>query len=192
MTKLVEFQRRIGLIDDGQWGPVTARAIASRLHVGETALLRVPLSENFQLRELLVSDIASSRAIANLPNAEQLLALVRLCNNVLEPVRQHFGRPVIVTSGFRSDALNRAIGGSSTSQHSLAEAADFSVSGQSNMVVCRWIAAHCPFDQLIYEFGESGWIHASYGPRHRRDLMSAVRERRWGRLATVYLPGLQA
>ncbi len=101
-------------------------------------------------------------------------------------------RPVIVTSGLRSAALNHAIGGSSTSQHSLGEAADFTVSGQSNMAVCKWIASNCLFDQLIYEFGESGWIHASYGTRHRRELMSAVRERRWGRLATVYLPGLQA
>lgn len=191
MKKLAEFQRRIGVTDDGQWGTITARAIANRLHFGETALLRVPLSESFQLRELLVSEIAASRGIANLPDAEQLLSLVRLCMHVLEPVRQNFGRPVIVTSGLRSAALNRAIGGSSTTQHSLGEAADFTVTEQSNMAVCRWIAANCPFDQLIYEFGESGWVHASYGPRHRRELMSAVKERRWGRLATVYLSGLQ-
>lgn len=191
MKKLAEFQRRIGVIDDGQWGPVTARTIANRLHFGETALLSAPLSENFQIRELLVSEIAAQRNIPNLPDAEQLLSLVRLCMHVLEPVRQRYGRPVIVTSGFRSAALNRAIGGSSTTQHSQGEAADFTVPGESNMAVCRWIAANCPFDQLIYEFGESGWIHASYGPRHRRALMSAVKERRWGRLATVYLPGLQ-
>lgn len=91
MKKLAEFQRRIGVIDDGQWGPITARVIANRLHFGETALLRVPLSKNFQLRELLVSEIAASQDISNLPDAEQLLALVRLCNNVLEPVRQHYG-----------------------------------------------------------------------------------------------------
>ncbi len=179
MKKLAEFQRRIGVIDDGQWGPVTARAIADRLRFGETALLQVPLSPNFQLRELLVSEIAARRDIANVPSAEQLLTLVRLCMHVLEPVRQHYGTPVIVTSGLRSAALNRAVRGSSTTQHSSGEAADFTVAGESNMAVCRWIAANCSFDQLIYEFGESGWIHASYGPRHRRELMSAVRERRW-------------
>ena len=191
MKKLAEVQRRIGVIDDGQWGPVTADAIANRLHLGETALLRVPVSENFQLRELLVSEIAAKQGITNLPDAEQLLSLIRLCNNVLEPVRQHYGSPVIVTSGLRSAALNRAVRGSSTSQHSRGEAADFTVSRQSNLAVCRWVAANCRFDQLIYEFGESGWNHASYGPRHRREQMSAIKKRRWGRLATVYLPGLQ-
>ena len=191
MTTLAEIQRQIGVTDDGRWGPVTARAIAARLRLGETGLLRTPLSEHFELRELLVSETAARKGIPNLPDAEQLLALVRLCMNVLEPVRRHYGKPVIITSGLRSSALNRAVGGSSTSQHSLGEAADFTVASESNIEVCRWIAANCPFDQLIYEFGERGWIHASYGPRNRRHLLSAVKQRSWGRLVTAYVPGLR-
>jgi uncharacterized protein YcbK (DUF882 family) len=113
---------------------------------------------------------------------------------LLQPIRDHYARPVIVTSGYRSPALNSAVGGSSTSQHMLGEASDFTVQGMSNYEVCKWIRDFHPngFDQLIYEFGESGWIHCSWKPTgNRREVLTATKRPNWaGRLRTVYLKGL--
>ena len=147
------------------------------------------LSANFTLAEMTVSRTASRRGIDNTPPPAAIAALRLLAQHVLQPVREHFGKPVVVTSGYRAPALNRAIGGSASSQHTLGEAADFTVPGVSNLVVARWIAANLPFDQLIYEFGESGWLHVSYrAGRLREQVLRA--EKRNGR--TVYLAGLPA
>lgn len=145
------------------------------------------LSRNFTLAEMVRSQTASRRGVDNTPPPLVIEALRQLCVHVLEPVRLHYERPVIVTSGYRSPAVNSAIGGSGTSQHSQGEAADFTVHGVSNIEVCRWMEKNLTYDQLIYEFGESGWIHASYRASRLRNMeLSAVR--RDGR--TVYLPGL--
>ena len=124
------------------------------------------LTRNFSLQELIKSDTAIRRGIDNNPNADQIEKLKRLCENVLQPVRDHFGR-VKVTSGFRSPELCVAIGSSVNSQHAKAEAADFEVIGVDNAEVADWVYANCRPDQLILEFytpGEpqSGWIHASW------------------------------
>lgn len=147
------------------------------------------LSPNFTLAEMIRSQMASRRGIDNTPSPAIITALTALCVHVLEPVRAHFERPVIVTSGYRSPAVNSAIGGSGTSQHSQGEASDFTVHGVSNIEVCRWMEKNLTYDQLIYEFGESGWIHASYRASRLRNMeLSAVR--RGGK--TVYLRGLVA
>ena len=124
------------------------------------------LSRNFTLSELIKSDTAIRRGINNNPNAEQIEKLKGLCENILQPVRDHFGR-VKVTSGFRSVDLCLAIGSSANSQHAKAEAADFEVIGTDNAELADWIHKTLPYDQLILEFytpGEpnSGWIHASW------------------------------
>ena len=124
------------------------------------------LSRNFTLSELIKSDTAIRRGINNNPNAEQIEKLKALCENILQPVRDHFGR-VKITSGYRSAELCAAIGSSVNSQHAKAEAADFEVLGVDNAEVADWINMNCTTDQLILEFytpGEpnSGWIHASY------------------------------
>ena len=111
------------------------------------------LSRNFTLAELIKSDTAIRKGINNNPNAEQIEKLKMLCENILQPVRDHFGR-VKVTSGFRSVELCIAIGSSANSQHAKAEAFD-------------WIKFNLEPDQLILEYytpGEpnSGWIHASW------------------------------
>ena len=104
-----------------------------------------------------------------------------LCENILQPVRDHFGR-VKVTSGFRSSELCVAIGSSVNSQHAKAEAADFEVIGTDNAELFDWIKANLTPDQLILEFytpGEpnSGWIHASYIPfQPRAQYMRAYKE----------------
>ena len=124
------------------------------------------LSRNFTLQELIKSDTAVRLDINNNPNSGQIEKLKALCENILQPVRDHFGR-VKVTSGFRSVELCEAIGSSSRSQHARAEAADFEVVGVDNAELFDWIKNNLEPDQLILEFytpGEpnSGWIHASW------------------------------
>ena len=124
------------------------------------------LSRNFSLQELIKSDTAVRKGIDNNPNADQIEKLKALCENILQPVRDHFGR-VKVTSGYRSVELCEAIGSSARSQHAKAEAADFECVGVDNAELADWIHRELPYDQLILEFytpGEpnSGWIHCSY------------------------------
>lgn len=147
------------------------------------------LSPNFTLAEMIRSSTASRRGIDNTPPPAIIERLRLVCEHVLEPVRAHYKRPVIVTSGYRSPALNSAIGGSGTSQHSQGEAADFTVHGVSNIEVCRWMEKTLHYDQLIYEFGEDGWIHASWSARRQRN-MELTAKRVNGK--TVYLAGILA
>ena len=124
------------------------------------------LTRNFTLSELIKSDTAIRKGINNNPNAEQIEKLKALCENILQPIRDHFGR-VKITSGFRSVELCEAIGSSARSQHAKAEAADFECIGVDNAELADCIHQNLPYDQLICEFytpGEpnSGWIHCSY------------------------------
>ena len=145
------------------------------------------LSEHFTLAELSHSQAASRRGLSNVPGPAAVAALKLLCVHLLEPVRAQFGRAVLVSSGYRAPAVNKAVGGSASSQHCLGEAADFTVAGTSNLDVCQWIMRALRYDQLIYEFGESGWIHVSWRDgRLRNQELSAKRID--GR--TRYLPGL--
>ena len=130
------------------------------------------LTRNFTLSELTKSDTAIRKGINNNPNAEQIEKLKALCENILQPVRDHFGR-VKITSGFRSVELCMAIGSSANSQHAKAEAADFECPGVDNAELADWIHRELPYDQLILEFytpGEpnSGWIHCSWVSDGRR------------------------
>ena len=130
------------------------------------------LSRNFSLQELTKSDTAIRKGIDNNPNADQIEKLKALCENILQPVRDHFGR-VKVTSGYRSVELCTAIGSSVNSQHAKAEAADFECVGLDNAELADWIHKNLPYDQLILEYytpGEpnSGWIHCSWIPDQPR------------------------
>ena len=130
------------------------------------------LTRNFTLSELTKSDTAIRKGINNNPNAEQVEKLKELCENILQPVRDHFGR-VKITSGFRSVDLCIAIGSSSNSQHARAEAADFECVGVDNAELADWIKDNLPYDQLIVEYytpGEpnSRWIHFSWVSDGRR------------------------
>ena len=130
------------------------------------------LTRNFSLSELTKSDTAIRKGINNNPNAEQVEKLKALCENILQPIRDHFGR-VKVTSGFRSEDLCLAIGSSRNSQHAKAEAADFECIGVDNAELADWIHKNLSYDQLILEYytpGEpnSGWIHCSYIPHGSR------------------------
>jgi len=145
------------------------------------------LSPHFTLAEMTTSQTAARRGIDNTPGDHEIAALMTLCVEVLEPLRAHFDRPVIVSSGYRSPELNRAIGGSSTSQHCKGEAADFTVPGVSVLDLARWMRRNLQYDQLIYEFGR--WVHVSYRAGTLRN-MELSAKRIAGR--TRYLPGIQA
>ena len=125
------------------------------------------LSPHFSLAECTASAKAKQLGIDNTPNAEQLSNMVYLCHRVLEPLRSYFKKPVVVNSMFRSVATNRAVGGSSTSQHCKGEAVDCEIVGIPNNVIADWVSEHLLFDQVILEFYKpseginSGWVHIS-------------------------------
>ena len=124
------------------------------------------LSKNFTLKEFTRSMTATRLGIDNTPKDEHLEAAKALFENVVQPIREHFGITRI-SSGYRSPALNEAIGGSTRSQHSKGQAVDFECDGQDNLEVAKWIRDNLDYDQVISEFYEhgdptSGWIHVSY------------------------------
>ncbi|WP_061247648.1 D-Ala-D-Ala carboxypeptidase family metallohydrolase [Leptospira noguchii] len=121
------------------------------------------LSKNFTLSELTVTQTG----IPNVPDERQIVNLKRLCETILEPLRESIGKPIGINSGFRSPAVNRKIKGSVTSQHMAGEAADICVSGMSTLDVVKVInRLNLPFHQLINEGTVSGvtWVHVSVAP----------------------------
>lgn len=129
------------------------------------------MTPNFTLDELTKTDTG----IANAPNADQLSNLERLAG-VLEKVRGVLGgKPLIVTSAFRSSKVNRAVGGSLTSAHLQGLAADFTCPQYGNpLQVCLAIeASGIEFDQLIHEYGR--WIHLGVGPKERGEVLTIDR-----------------
>ena len=152
------------------------------------------LTQNFSLSELTRSQTATRRGIDNQPNDEQLANLVALCECVLQPIRDHFGKSVRISSGLRVPELNAAIGGSTTSDHTRGMAADIEVPPVDNLELARWIeGSGLAFRQLILEYyggtPDSGWIHVSYDPAdNKRQVLTATKQ--GGK--TVYLNGLVA
>ena len=131
------------------------------------------LSNNFSLNELVRSQTAERKSIDNTPSAEHQENLKSLCTNVLQPIRDHFGKVVTVSSGYRSPELCIAIGSRTTSQHAKGEAADFEIFGVSHQVLADWIHNNINYDQLILEFWSpedpnKGWIHCSYSRDNNR------------------------
>ena len=125
------------------------------------------LSQNFTLAEMIKSQTAERKGINNNPNEDNIENLQRLCEHILQPVREHYGKVVSVSSGFRSPELCEAIGSSKTSQHASGQAADFEIYGVSNKELADYIADNLDFDQLILEYWKpeepnSGWVHCSY------------------------------
>ena len=152
------------------------------------------LSANFKLSELIKSETATRLDLDNTPNEEQIESLRLLCENILQPVRDHFGKPVKISSGFRAPAVNQATGGSATSDHCRGQACDFEIDGLSNPDVATWIMENLTYSQLILEFyvqgqPNSGWIHCSFNPEKLiKQELTAVKVA--GK--TQYLQGLQA
>lgn len=125
------------------------------------------LSTNLTLAEMLRSDSAKRLGIANVATKEHIDNMVAWAVNIFQPIRNHFKRPIHISSGYRSKELNRAIGGSQTSQHSSGQAGDIDMDHTevSNAQVFHFIKDNLEFDQLIWEFGTRAnpdWVHVSY------------------------------
>jgi hypothetical protein len=152
------------------------------------------LSANFTLKELTKSDTATRLGLDNTPDDEALENLKTLCEMVLQPVREHFGKSVTVNSGYRSPESNAAVGGSKTSDHCKGQAADIEIDGLPNPELAQWIMDNLDYTQLILEFytqgqPNSGWVHVSYDPNNlKKQELTAVKVA--GK--TQYLNGLQA
>jgi len=140
------------------------------------------LTTNFSLAELTASQVAARQGINNNPTAGQIENLKRLCESILQPIRNHYDSPVIISSGFRSAELCIAIGSTIHSQHAKGEAADLQVIGVDNKALAKYIKENLDYDQLILEFYKdneptSGWIHCSYSTdRNRNQSLRAMRE----------------
>ena len=140
------------------------------------------LTANFSLNELTKSQTAERKGIDNTPSAEHQENLKKLCENVLQPIRDHFEQVVSVSSGYRSPELCTAIGSKTTSQHARGEAADFEIFGVSNKELANWIHDNTNYDQLILEYWKesdpnSGWVHCSYSEsNNRRQYLRAYKE----------------
>ena len=131
------------------------------------------LSNNFSLKELTASQTAERKGIDNAPSPTHQANLKSLCASILQPVRDHFGQVVSVSSGYRSQELCLAIGSKITSQHAKGEAADFEIFGVSNKELADWIHYNLNYDQLILEYWKesdpnSGWVHCSYSENQKR------------------------
>ena len=140
------------------------------------------LSQNFTLAEMIKSQTAERKGINNNPNEDNIENLQRLCEHILQPVREHYGKVVSVSSGFRSPELCVAIGSSVNSQHASGQAADFEIYGIANAELAKYIIDTLDFDQLILEFHNpeepnSGWIHCSYKNKeeNRKQVLRAYR-----------------
>ena len=128
------------------------------------------LSKHFKLHEFEKSATAIRLGIKNKAGSGEIKNLTDVCYEILEPVRAKFDeKPVMITSGFRSEELCEAIKSSKTSQHTKGQAVDFEIAGVSNLEVALWVQNNCNYDQLILEFWKeedddpnSGWVHCSF------------------------------
>ena len=131
------------------------------------------LSGHFSLAELTKSQTATRKGIDNKPTLDHIENLTELCTQVLEPTRRNFGKPMVISSGYRSEELCEAIGSSKNSQHAKGQAADFEMFGVDNKELAKYIKNNLVFDQLILEFynpddPSSGWVHCSYSKEENR------------------------
>ena len=140
------------------------------------------VSKNISYKEATHSTTAKRLGIDNTPNAEQFSNMVYVAENVFQPVREHFGVPIYVSSFFRSEGLNRAIKGSVNSTHIKGEAMDLDADvfeGVTNAQIFEYIKNNLEFDQLIWEFGTDenpAWVHVSLSKRNnRKQVLKAVR-----------------
>jgi hypothetical protein len=143
------------------------------------------LSEHLSVAEYIKSDTAKRKGISNSMTAAHTENAKVLAAKIFEPIRVHFGKPIYVSSGYRSQALNSAIGGSSSSQHCSAEAIDLDQddrgTGVTNRMVFDYIKDNLDFDQLIFELGDEqnpDWVHVSYkvSGTQRKQILRAYRE----------------
>jgi zinc D-Ala-D-Ala carboxypeptidase len=149
------------------------------------------LSKNLALAEVMRSETAKRRGISNMPTPEHIENFKLLAENVFQPIRDHFGVPIILSSGYRSKALNTAVGGALSSQHCTGEAIDIDMDGTTvkNADIFNFIKDNLNFDQLIWEFGTNDnpdWVHVSYEStgKQRKQILKAIKSVK----GTSYVP----
>ena len=134
------------------------------------------LTKNFSLNEFISSETALRRGIDNTPSAEVLANLKALCENIMQPLRDWYGKPINITSGYRSPALNRAIKGAANSDHMKGQAVDFTLPKEDYPKVFEWLRNNVNYTQIIDEFGFS-WIHISYDAKNlKKQALKAVKQ----------------
>jgi zinc D-Ala-D-Ala carboxypeptidase len=147
------------------------------------------LSKNLALAEVTRSETAKRKGISNMPTPEHIENFKKLAEKVFQPIRDHFGVPIRISSGYRSAALNKAIGGAGktvngvyipASQHCTGEAIDIDMDGTdiTNAQIFNFIKDNLNFDQLIWEFGTDtnpDWVHVSYEStgKQRKQILKA-------------------
>lgn len=141
------------------------------------------LSEHLELSEVIRSESAKRRGISNMPTEEHIKNLKLIAEKIFEPIRANFRQPIRISSGYRSQSLNAAIGGATRSQHSTGEALDIDMDGTalSNKEIFNFIKDKLSFDQLIHEFGTEenpDWVHVSYSAsgNQRKQVLRAIKE----------------
>ncbi len=149
------------------------------------------LSKNLALAEVTRSETAKRKGISNMPTPEHLENFKKLAENVFQPIREHFGVPIHISSGYRSAALNKAVGGSASSQHCTGEAIDIDMDGTAitNAQIFNFIKDNLNFDQMIWEFGTDtnpDWVHVSYESTGKQRKQILVAKRVGGK--TTYVP----
>lgn len=138
------------------------------------------LSKNLSLAEVIRSETAKRKGVSNMPTEAHIENFKLLAEKVFQPIRDHFGVPIHISSGYRSAALNKAIGGAASSQHCTGEAIDIDMDGTSvtNAQIFNYIKDNLEFDQLIWEFGTDAnpdWVHVSYEStgKQRKQILKA-------------------
>jgi len=147
------------------------------------------IGKYLELADLIKSESAKRLGITNMPTQEHINNLIQLVENIYDPIRDHFKVNIHISSGYRSQALNAAIGGATSSQHSRGMAIDIDMDGTNikNSAIFDY-AKTLSFDQLIWEFGTKenpDWVHISYSPLHRKEILYAKKE--YGK--TIYNKG---
>ena len=157
-----KIQAQLGVAVDGIWGSRSQAALEQALKEGKP----VKLTDNFYLSELLVSNTATRLGINNIPDGNIIRNLSESAENLWQPVRDLLGKPMLISSGYRSPAVNARVGGSRTSAHCYGYAIDFTCpSFGTPLEIARFLAKELPkhnikYDQIIMEFGR--WVHLAY------------------------------
>lgn len=166
MSSIKHIQTQIGTTVDGVWGDKSKQALKSAINGGKI----ITITKNISLNELLASTTAKKYNIDNTPSQTILQNLIDASVNLYQPVREILGVPIIITSGYRCSALNKAVGGSSTSAHMSGYAIDFTAPkfGTPKIIVPHIVRKlkenSIGFDQAIIEYPKSprSWVHLGY------------------------------
>lgn len=166
MTSIKHIQSQVGTTADGIWGDKSRQALKSAINSGKI----ITITKNISLNELLASNTAKKHNIDNTPSQTILQNLIDASVNLYQPVRDILGVPILISSGYRCHALNKAVGGSSTSAHMAGFAIDFKAPkfGTPKLIVPYIVKKlkekGIGFDQAIIEYPKSpnSWVHLGY------------------------------